>query len=101
MAHLLETRSAATASARFRALQHFYRWLVDDEDIEGDPSVRPLPSMASPWLSRESTGITDGASSRRSLTKAALVSSAKQSLFRVGGLGERPLARLQARWRER
>ena len=40
MAHLLEKRSAATASVRFRALQQFFRWLLDDEHIPSDPMAK-------------------------------------------------------------
>jgi site-specific recombinase XerD len=40
MENLLEKRSAATASLRFRALQQFFRWLVDDEHLETDPMAK-------------------------------------------------------------
>jgi site-specific recombinase XerD len=40
MAHLPEKRSAATASVRFRALQQFFRWLLDDEHIPSDPMAK-------------------------------------------------------------
>ncbi len=57
MAHLLETRSAATASVRFRALQQFFRWLVDDEHIDADPMAKmrvPLvPEQPVPILSED------------------------------------------------
>ena len=57
MAHLLETRSAATASVRFRALQQYFAWLVDDEHIETDPMAKmkvPLvPEQPVPILSED------------------------------------------------
>jgi hypothetical protein len=31
--HLLATRSASTASVRFRALHQLFTWLVDEEEI--------------------------------------------------------------------
>jgi site-specific recombinase XerD len=37
---LLEKRSVATASVRFRALQQFFRWLVGDEHIPSDPMAK-------------------------------------------------------------
>jgi len=40
MEHILEKRSAATASVRFRALQQFFRWLVDDEHMDTDPMAK-------------------------------------------------------------
>ncbi len=40
MADLLGRRSAATASVRFRALQQFFRWLVDDEHLDVDPMAK-------------------------------------------------------------
>jgi site-specific recombinase XerD len=55
MGHLLTTRSAATASVRFRALQQFFRWLVDDEHIDNNPMAKmkvPLvPEQPVPILS--------------------------------------------------
>jgi integrase/recombinase XerC len=35
--HLLATCSASTASVRFRALQQFFAWLVDEEEIATSP----------------------------------------------------------------
>ena len=40
MGHLLTTRSAATASVRFRALQQFFGWLVDDEHLDENPMAK-------------------------------------------------------------
>jgi len=57
MEHLLETRSAATASVRFRALQQFWKWLADDEHIESDPmskmKVPLVPEQPVPVLSED------------------------------------------------
>lgn len=43
IAHLLATRSASTASVRYRALQQLYRWLATEGEIDGDPmgTMRP------------------------------------------------------------
>jgi integrase/recombinase XerC len=40
MTHLLEKWSSATASNKFRALQQFFRWLVDDEHVSVDPMAK-------------------------------------------------------------
>lgn len=37
---LLETRSPATASNRFRSLQQFFKWAVEEGDIRESPMVR-------------------------------------------------------------
>lgn len=43
--HLLTTRSAATASNRFRALQQFFTWLVEEEEIETSPMAKMRPPI--------------------------------------------------------
>jgi site-specific recombinase XerC len=57
MGHLLQTRSAVTASVRFRALQQYFRWLVDDEVIPLDPmakmKVPSVPEQPVPVLSED------------------------------------------------
>src|SRR5688572_18589897 len=35
--HQLETKKANTAGSRFRALRRFFRWLVDEQEIERNP----------------------------------------------------------------
>lgn len=40
---LLETRSPATASNRFRALQQFFKWLVEEEAIDTNPMAKMKP----------------------------------------------------------
>lgn len=42
--YLLDTRSPATASVRFRALQQLFGWLVDEEEID----VSPMAEMRKP-----------------------------------------------------
>jgi site-specific recombinase XerD len=53
--HLIETRSAATASVRFRALQQLFNWLVDEGEIDASPmdKLRPptVPEQETPVLS--------------------------------------------------
>lgn len=41
--HLLETRSAATASNRYRAVQQFWNWCLDEEEITASPMARMKP----------------------------------------------------------
>jgi site-specific recombinase XerD len=43
--HLLETRSAATASNRQRALQQFFKWAVDEGEITASPMDRMKPTQ--------------------------------------------------------
>lgn len=45
IAHLLDTRSAATASVRFRALQQFFKWLAEEAEIDGSPMDRMKPPI--------------------------------------------------------
>ncbi|MCA1668095.1 MAG: tyrosine-type recombinase/integrase [Thermomicrobia bacterium] len=40
---LLETRSAGTANTRYRGLQQFFRWLVEDDTIAHSPMERMKP----------------------------------------------------------
>lgn len=41
--HLLEHRSPSTASNRFRALQQFFKWLVEEGEIPESPMARMKP----------------------------------------------------------
>lgn len=43
IAHLLDTRSASTASVRFRALQQFFGWLEREDELERNPMVTLRP----------------------------------------------------------
>ena len=43
MVKLVQTRSPATASNHLRALQQFFTWLVDGEEIDTNPMVRMRP----------------------------------------------------------
>ncbi|MBJ7594365.1 MAG: tyrosine-type recombinase/integrase [Candidatus Dormibacteraeota bacterium] len=43
LAHLIETRSAATASTRYWGLRAFFGWLVDEEEIDRSPLERMQP----------------------------------------------------------
>ncbi len=43
IAHLVDTRSASTASVRFRALQQWFAWLVLEEEIDRSPMDRMSP----------------------------------------------------------
>jgi site-specific recombinase XerD len=40
IAELLATRSAGTASVRYRALRRFFSWLADEEEIVASPMIR-------------------------------------------------------------
>jgi site-specific recombinase XerD len=43
IADLLETQSAATASNRYRALQSFFRWAEEEEEVERSPMAKMKP----------------------------------------------------------
>jgi integrase/recombinase XerC len=45
MAHLIDTRSAATANVVYRALQQLMRWLLDEEEIDRSPMERMRPPI--------------------------------------------------------
>ncbi len=40
---LLRTRKPATASVRYRALQQFFKWLVEEDEIKENPMARMRP----------------------------------------------------------
>ena len=42
---LLGTRSPATANNRYRALQQFFGWLLDEEEIDRSPMERMKPPI--------------------------------------------------------
>jgi site-specific recombinase XerD len=58
--HLLAVRSPATASVRFRALQQFFAWLVDEEEIPKSPMAKLRP----PKLPEQLTPVLDEAAIR-------------------------------------
>jgi site-specific recombinase XerD len=62
---LLATRSPSTASVRFRALQQFFTWLVDEEEIKVSPMARLRP----PKIPEQLTPVLDDAAIQ-SLLKA-------------------------------
>lgn len=41
--HLLDTRSPATASNRYRAIQQWFAWMVEEGEIETNPMARMSP----------------------------------------------------------
>lgn len=43
--HLVQTRSASTASNRYRSVQQFWRWCLEQDEIEADPTARMRPPM--------------------------------------------------------
>jgi integrase len=43
MVHLIETRAPATAANRYRVLQAFFRYLVEEGDIPESPMIRMTP----------------------------------------------------------
>jgi integrase len=57
---LLATRSASTATVRFRALQQFFAWLVDEEQIATSPMARLRP----PKIPEQLTPVLDDAAIR-------------------------------------
>jgi site-specific recombinase XerD len=57
MTYLLETKSPATASVRFRALQQLFNWLVDEGELDASPMERmkppTVPEQTTPVLSTD------------------------------------------------
>lgn len=45
IAEQIETRSAATASVRFRALQQLFTWCLDEEELDANPMVKMRPPV--------------------------------------------------------
>lgn len=45
IADQIETRSASTASVRFRALQQFFVWCLDEGELEANPMARMRPPV--------------------------------------------------------
>jgi site-specific recombinase XerD len=43
--HLIETRSASTASVRFRSLQQFFGWLAEEGELAANPMEKMRPPM--------------------------------------------------------
>lgn len=41
--HVLATRSASTAATRYRGLQQFFRWMVDEDEVSVSPMARTRP----------------------------------------------------------
>ena len=66
---LLATRSASTASVRFRALQQFFAWLVDEEEIERATS--PMARLRPPKIPEQLTPVLDDAAIRALLKACA------------------------------
>jgi site-specific recombinase XerD len=59
--HLLETRSPATASVRFRAIQQLFKWLAD----EGEIPTSPMERMKPPKLDEPEVPVIDDADIRK------------------------------------
>jgi integrase/recombinase XerC len=45
IAEQIETRSASTASVRFRALQQFFAWCLDEGELDANPMARMRPPV--------------------------------------------------------
>ena len=45
MEHMTSTRSASTANVTYRALQQWFRWMIDEEEIAGSPMARMHPPI--------------------------------------------------------
>jgi len=58
-AWMIETRSAATAVNKYKALQQFFRWLVEEEELDHSPLARvrqpKAPQKLIPLLSDDDT----------------------------------------------
>ena len=55
IAKLLETRSAATANNRFRALQQFFKWLEAEDYVD----VNPMAKMRPPAVPEQPVPVID------------------------------------------
>lgn len=64
---LLATRSASTASVRFRALQQLFAWLVDEEEI----ATSPMAKLRPPKIPEQLTPVLDDAAIRALLKACA------------------------------
>jgi integrase/recombinase XerC len=53
--HVIETRSSATANVRYRSIQQWFGWLIEEDEIEASPMARmrppTLPETPVPLLS--------------------------------------------------
>jgi len=45
MEHMTTTRSASTANVTYRALQQWFRWMIDEEEIAASPMARMHPPI--------------------------------------------------------
>jgi site-specific recombinase XerD len=61
--HILDQRSASTAANRYRSLQQFFRWLVD----EGEITVSPMTKMRPPLVPEKPVPILSVDEQRRLL----------------------------------
>ena len=65
--YLLAAWSASTASVRFQALQQFFMWLVDEEEI----AVSPMAKLRPPKIPEQLTPVLDDAAIRALLKACA------------------------------
>ncbi len=54
---LLQTRAPATANNRFRSLQPFFNWLVDDQYFDGEDEAAARPREGRPGYSRRAASL--------------------------------------------
>jgi site-specific recombinase XerD len=70
--HLSATRSAATAAVRYRSLQQFFKWLVDEDEIGRSPMARmqapAVPDQPVALLTDEQLGALFAATSGKDFT---------------------------------
>ncbi|MGH9151556.1 MAG: tyrosine-type recombinase/integrase [Acidimicrobiales bacterium] len=67
ISHLLDTKSPATASVRFRALQQLFNWLVD----EGEIDTSPMDRMKPPTIPEQTTPVLTPDNARALLRKCS------------------------------
>ena len=57
LVHLANTRSASTAAVRYRSLQQWFKWCVEEEEIDADPMARisapTVPEQPIPLLTEQ------------------------------------------------
>lgn len=67
ISYLLDNKSPATASVRFRALQQFFNWLVD----EGEIDASPMDKMKPPTVPEQTTPVLTPANAKALLKKCS------------------------------
>lgn len=79
--HLSNTRKSATAAVRYRSLQQFWRWAVDEDEVESGRSSSRAQRGSSSTRSRSPTLATDGGYAWRSDSPGLQFTPVEQSIL--------------------